>query len=166
MSTIWMALRNRWLTISARERRFLIGACSAIGIVFVWWLDDWQRQERAYLGRAIPAAEARFKSMRLMADEYQQYTGQTGVVRTSPVASEVLISSLKAVAPSVEATSIGTGQIAVRGVLAFDRWVVWLGTLPVRGWRLESADIALVGKLGTSAGLVQVDASLVAIATN
>jgi hypothetical protein len=78
----------------------------------------------------------------------------------------VISSSLKSVAPSVEATSTGAGQIAVRGVLAFDRWVVWLGTLPVRGWRLESADVTLVGNLGSSVGLVQVDARLVAIATN
>lgn len=155
-------LQARWQALSTREQRLASIAATVVLLACIGGIHDWQQRERLRLKAAVPAAEHRLHVMRKLADEFQQYAakGQRGT--SGPASAEAVLGALKAKGLALETGAAAGGQLAIKGQVAFDKWVDVLATLPSQGWRIERATVQPSADRTASAGFAQVDAVLVA----
>ncbi|GAA5159825.1 type II secretion system protein GspM [Viridibacterium curvum] len=136
------ALRERFDSMSQRERRILVVGGVAIIATLLWLLHDWQTSTHKKLDKALPRIEAQLATMQAEAAEISR-------LRSLP---PLTVSDLKQTADAMQASAQTRGlsltarsdgnQILVMGKpVNFDIWVSWLGeTLRTSGLRLSYLD--------------------------
>lgn len=149
-----------WQSRTPRERR---GLGIMVGVVVVAMLAQlaWTAHgERQRLQRQLPALRGQAASIDAQAVELSRMRNESAPA--APAEGESLLASARAVAgvlgSSHDLRLIGPRQIEIRGTVAFDIWVSWLGdvheNLRLRVVRAE------VSSLPGSPGLVRVEAEL------
>ena len=173
-------LKTRWQQLQPRERQLVFWSGLFILATVLWSLDDWQRSELRRLQRALPAAESRLAAMQQMADEFaalNRLRTKDGQGGKAPASANLLIASIKAKGPTLEAFATGSAQIVLKGSVGFDDWIDWLEGAAAQGWRVERANVqrgsgspgGAVGSVSVipgalaGTGLVNVEATLVAV---
>ncbi|MFT3737085.1 MAG: type II secretion system protein GspM [Rhodocyclaceae bacterium] len=136
------ALRERFDSMSQRERRILIVGAVAILTTLLWLLHDWQVATHKKLDKALPRLEAQLATMQAEAAEISRLRSLPPLtVNDLKQTADALQASAKARGMSVTVRSDGNQLLVMGKPVNFDAWTPWLGeVLRTSGLRLTYLD--------------------------